>query len=126
MYLVSGASGHLGQLVTQELSGKVNPKDVTLGSRHTDKLAGFAAKGFKTTRFDFDDAAGMEKALRATTRCFSFPAMARPKPAPPSSLPPLALPRPQALSASSIPASPTPPPRATLHLPNPTRKPKRR
>jgi NAD(P)H dehydrogenase (quinone) len=63
MYFVSGASGQLGQLVTQELSGKVNPKDVTLGSRHTDKLAGFAAKGFKTARFDFDDAAGMEKAL---------------------------------------------------------------
>jgi NAD(P)H dehydrogenase (quinone) len=64
MYFLSGASGQLGQLVTQELSGKVNPKDVTLGSRHTDKLAGFAAKGFKTARFDFDDAAGMEKALK--------------------------------------------------------------
>lgn len=64
MYFISGASGQLGQLVTQELSSKVNPKDVTLGSRHTDKLAGFAAKGFKTARFDFDDAAGMEKALK--------------------------------------------------------------
>jgi len=63
MYFISGASGQLGQLVTQELSGKVSPKDVTLGSRHTDKLAGFAAKGLNTARFDFDDAAGMEKAL---------------------------------------------------------------
>ncbi|MEP7172942.1 MAG: NAD(P)H-binding protein [Aestuariivirga sp.] len=63
MYFISGASGQLGQLVTQELSGKVNPKDVTLGSRHTGKLAGFAAKGFKTANFDFDDAVGMEKAL---------------------------------------------------------------
>ena len=64
MYFISGASGQLGQLVTQELSGKVNPKDVTLGSRHTGKLAGFAAKGFKTASFDFNDAAGMEKALK--------------------------------------------------------------
>lgn len=64
MYFLSGASGQLGQLITQELSGKVNLKDVTLGSRHTDKLAAFAAKGFKTARFDFDDAAGMEKALK--------------------------------------------------------------
>ena len=64
MYFISGASGQLGQLVTQELSGKVNPKDVTLGSRHTGKLAGFAAKGFKTASFDFDDAAGMKKALK--------------------------------------------------------------
>jgi NAD(P)H dehydrogenase (quinone) len=64
MYFMSGASGQLGQLVTQELSGKVHPKDVTLGSRHTDKLASFAAEGFNTARFDFDDAAGMEKALK--------------------------------------------------------------
>jgi NAD(P)H dehydrogenase (quinone) len=63
MYFISGASGQLGQLVTQGLSGKVSPKDVTLGSRHADKLAGFTAKGFNTARFDFDDAAGMEKAL---------------------------------------------------------------
>ena len=63
MYFISGASGQLGQLVTQELSGKADPKHVTLGSRHTDKLAGFATKGFKTAHFDFDDAAGMEKAL---------------------------------------------------------------
>ena len=64
MYFISGASGQLGQLVTQELSEKVNPKDVTLGSRQTGKLAGFAAKGYKTAPFDFDDAAGMEKALK--------------------------------------------------------------
>lgn len=64
MYFISGASGQLGQLVTQELLGKVDPKLVTLGSRHTGKLAGFAAKGFKTASFDFDDATGMEKALK--------------------------------------------------------------
>ena len=63
MYFISGASGQLGQLVTQELPGKVDSKHVTLGSRHTGKLASFAAKGFKTAPFDFDDAAGMEKAL---------------------------------------------------------------
>ena len=53
MYFISGASGQLGQLVTQELSGKVNPKDVTLGSRHTGKLAGFAAKGVQNRTFRF-------------------------------------------------------------------------
>ena len=70
MYFISGASGQLGQLVSQELSGKVNPKDVTLGSRKTDKLAGFAAKGFKTAPFNFDDAAGMEKALKGHDTLF--------------------------------------------------------
>jgi NAD(P)H dehydrogenase (quinone) len=64
MYFVSGASGQIGQLVAQELSILANPKDVTLGSRHPDKLAAFAAKSFYTTRFDFDDAAGMEKVLK--------------------------------------------------------------
>ncbi|MCO6178665.1 SDR family oxidoreductase [Ciceribacter sp. RN22] len=56
--LVSGASGHLGRLVIQNLleSGKVAPTDIVAGSRDTTKLADLAAKGVETRRVDFDDA----------------------------------------------------------------------
>lgn len=56
--LVSGASGHLGRLVIQNLleSGKVAPADIVAGSRDTTKLADLAAKGVETRRVDFDDA----------------------------------------------------------------------
>lgn len=56
--LVSGASGHLGRLVIQNLleSDKVAPSDIVAGSRDTAKLADLAAKGVETRRVDFDDA----------------------------------------------------------------------
>ncbi len=56
--LVSGASGHLGRLVIQNLldTGKVAPADIVAGSRDTAKLADLAAKGVETRRVDFDDA----------------------------------------------------------------------
>lgn len=56
--LVSGASGHLGRLVLQNLldTGKVAPSDIVAGSRDTAKLADLAAKGIETRRVDFDDA----------------------------------------------------------------------
>jgi NAD(P)H dehydrogenase (quinone) len=60
MYFVSGASGQLGQLIGQELANFAKPNEVTLGSRQPEKLK----TGFATAKFDFDDAAGMAKALK--------------------------------------------------------------
>jgi NAD(P)H dehydrogenase (quinone) len=63
MIVITGASGKLGRLVAAELEKKVNPSTVVLGSRDPEKLGDLAARGFKTARADFDDAASLEKAF---------------------------------------------------------------
>jgi NAD(P)H dehydrogenase (quinone) len=63
MIVITGASGKLGRLVAAELERKVDPSAVVLGSRDVQKLDDFAARGFKTARVDFDDAAGLEQAF---------------------------------------------------------------
>ncbi len=79
--LVSGASGHLGRLVIQNLldTGKVAPADIVAGSRDTAKLADLAAKGIETRRVDFDDAnlaaafAGIDRLLIISTDVLDRP-----------------------------------------------------
>lgn len=79
--LVSGASGHLGRLVIQNLleSGKVAPADIVAGSRDTTKLADLAAKGVETRRVDFDDAnlaaafSGIDRLLAISTDVLDRP-----------------------------------------------------
>ncbi|RYC12161.1 NAD(P)H-binding protein [Ciceribacter ferrooxidans] len=79
--LVSGASGHLGRLVIQNLldTGKVAPADIVAGSRDTAKLADLAAKGVETRRVDFDDAdlaaafAGIDRLLIISTDVLDRP-----------------------------------------------------
>jgi NAD(P)H dehydrogenase (quinone) len=63
MIVVTGAGGKLGRLVADELAKRLNPSDVTLGSRDPAKIADLAAKGFKTARVDFDDSASLEAAF---------------------------------------------------------------
>jgi NAD(P)H dehydrogenase (quinone) len=63
MIVVTGAGGKLGRLVADELVKRLNPSDVTLGSRDPAKIADLAAKGFKTVRADFDDVASLEAAF---------------------------------------------------------------
>jgi NAD(P)H dehydrogenase (quinone) len=63
MIVVTGANGRLGRLVAAELERKAKPSGVALGSRDPSKLADFSAKGFKTLRADFEDAASLETAF---------------------------------------------------------------
>lgn len=63
MIVVTGAGGKLGRLVAAELAARTNPAEVRLASRHPDKLADLAARGFPTVRADFDDPASLAAAF---------------------------------------------------------------
>lgn len=63
MITMTGAAGQLGRLVAQDVVARVGAAGVTLASRDPAKLADFAAKGVRTVRADFDDAASVETAL---------------------------------------------------------------
>ncbi|NBB49563.1 NmrA family NAD(P)-binding protein [Rhizobium sp. CRIBSB] len=64
-YLVTGASGQLGQRVLHHLlaTSGVAAGDIIAASRKPEQLADLAAKGVLVRRVDFDDAASMEAAF---------------------------------------------------------------
>ncbi|MDQ0420811.1 NAD(P)H dehydrogenase (quinone) [Peteryoungia aggregata LMG 23059] len=64
-YLVTGASGQLGQRVLHHLlaTSGVAAGDVIAASRKPEQLADLAEKGVLVRRVDFDDAASMEAAF---------------------------------------------------------------
>lgn len=64
-YLVTGASGQLGQRVVHHLleTSGVAPSDIIAASRKPEQLAELGAKGVLLRRVDFDDAASMEAAF---------------------------------------------------------------
>jgi len=64
-YLVTGASGQLGQRVIHHLleSSGVGASDIIAASRKPEQLSGLAAKGVQVRRVDFDDAQSMEAAF---------------------------------------------------------------
>ncbi|MDZ7873399.1 MAG: SDR family oxidoreductase [Rhizobium sp.] len=64
-YLVTGASGQLGQRVVHHLleTSGVAAGDIIAASRKPEQLAELAAKGVLVRRVDFDDAASMEAAF---------------------------------------------------------------
>lgn len=68
MYFVTGASGKLGQLVASEVAKQGVAAKTTLGSRDPRKLAEFAAQGFKTAVFDFNNPQSMRDALKGHQR----------------------------------------------------------
>lgn len=63
MIAITGAAGKLGRLVAAELAARIAPSQVVLGTRDPSKIAGLAAKGFKTARADFDDPASLAAAF---------------------------------------------------------------
>jgi NAD(P)H dehydrogenase (quinone) len=69
-YLVTGASGKLGQSVLHHLTEtyKVPAGDIIAASRKPEALSEWAAKGLKTLLVDFDDASSMEKAFAEAAR----------------------------------------------------------
>ena len=69
-YLVTGASGKLGQSVLHHLTETyhVAAGDIIAASRKPEALSEWAAKGLKTLVVDFDDTASMEKAFAEAGR----------------------------------------------------------
>ncbi len=70
MYLVTGASGHLGKAVINHLlnTNKVAPNKIIATSRNPEHLAEFAAKGIHVRAANFDDVAHLTKAFEGATR----------------------------------------------------------
>jgi NAD(P)H dehydrogenase (quinone) len=82
MYLVTGASGHLGQLVISNLleTHKIPASKIIATTRKPETLATLKAKGVDVRAADFDDTATLVKAFKGATRLLliSTDAMDRP------------------------------------------------
>ena len=82
MYLVTGASGHLGQLVISNLleTHKIPASKIIATTRKPETLAALKAKGVDVRGADFDDTANLVKAFKGATRLLliSTDAMDRP------------------------------------------------
>lgn len=82
MYLVTGASGHLGQLIISNLleTHKIPASKIIATSRKPESLAALKAKGVDVRAADFDDATNLVKAFQGATRLLiiSTDAMDRP------------------------------------------------
>jgi NAD(P)H dehydrogenase (quinone) len=70
MYLVTGASGHLGQAVIHHLltTYKIPANKIIATTREPKKLATLAAKGVQIRDANFDDEAQLTKAFAGATR----------------------------------------------------------
>ncbi len=70
MYLVTGASGHLGQLVITNLleTHKIPANKIIATTRKPETLAALKAKGVDVRAADFDDTATLVKAFKGATR----------------------------------------------------------
>lgn len=82
MYLVTGASGHLGQLVITNLleTHRIPASRIIASTRKPESLAALKAKGVDVRAADFDDTANLVKAFTGATRLLliSTDAMDRP------------------------------------------------
>src|SRR6185503_10992066 len=82
MYLVTGASGHLGQLVISNLleTHKIPASNIIATTRKPETLAALKAKGVDVRAADFDDTANLVEAFKGATRLLliSTDAMDRP------------------------------------------------
>jgi NAD(P)H dehydrogenase (quinone) len=69
-FLVTGASGQLGQSVLRHLLDTlgIEPARITATSRKTDRLEAFAARGVVVRAADFDDEASLATAFAGTKR----------------------------------------------------------
>lgn len=64
--VVTGATGHLGRLVVEELLARGVPAaDVVAGGREVDRLGDLADRGVRVVPLDYDDAASVEAAIGA-------------------------------------------------------------
>ena len=82
MYLVTGASGHLGQLVINNLleTHKIPASKIIATTRKPETLADLKANGVDVRAADFDDTANLTKAFKGASRLLliSTDAMDRP------------------------------------------------
>ncbi|WP_075217829.1 SDR family oxidoreductase [Mongoliimonas terrestris] len=66
--LVTGANGHLGRLVLEDLLARDSGDRIVAASRDPSRLADLAARGVETRRADFDDPASLASAFAGVDR----------------------------------------------------------
>lgn len=66
--LISGAGGHLGQLVVADLLAAKSGEKIVVTTREPNKLSHFAAQGVDVRFGDFDDPASLPKAFAGADR----------------------------------------------------------
>ncbi|WP_295729562.1 SDR family oxidoreductase [uncultured Limosilactobacillus sp.] len=63
-YIITGATGHLGQHVVQELSKLIAPPNIRVGVHNPAKAKQFMAAGYETAPIDYNDVDSMIKAFQ--------------------------------------------------------------
>lgn len=63
-YLITGATGHLGRLVVQELSKQVPINNIRLGVHTPAKATGFKKAGYELATIDYQNTATMNQAFQ--------------------------------------------------------------
>src|SRR3954471_23807733 len=66
--IVTGAAGHLGRLVAEQLLDRLPPEDVVLVTRRPQALRAFRARGADVRYGDFDDPASLRDAFAGGSR----------------------------------------------------------
>jgi NAD(P)H dehydrogenase (quinone) len=68
-YVVTGATGHFGRLVTEDLLGRGVPaEDIIAAGRDITKLKDLADRGVRILAIDYDDPASLDAAFRGADR----------------------------------------------------------
>ena len=66
--IITGASGHLGRLVAEELLERIAPSELVLVTRHPDAIADLGARGATVRGGDFDDPDSLVPAFKGGER----------------------------------------------------------
>jgi NAD(P)H dehydrogenase (quinone) len=66
--VVTGASGHLGRLVAEELLERMPPSDLVLVTRHPEAIADLGSRGAAIRHGDFDDPDSLVRAFEGGER----------------------------------------------------------
>ena len=66
--LITGANGHLGRLVVEELLSKKGPEKIIVGSRQPEKLKSFEVESVEIRKVDFEDASSLVAAFKGVDR----------------------------------------------------------
>jgi len=68
-YVITGATGHLGRLVVENLLQRGIPaRDITAAGRDTTKIKDLADRGVRVRAIDYDDPATLDDAFRGAAR----------------------------------------------------------
>ena len=70
MILVTGATGHLGKVVTNELLKKINASNIAVLARNTEKAKAFAEKGVKVLEGNYDNYDSLLKAFTGIDKLY--------------------------------------------------------